>query len=64
MPFKESLQSRVGKVGEANFVVDGKYRVSTARQAGMETVPAYVTEYEAGVDLSGEADPIEVMNAG
>jgi hypothetical protein len=51
----------VYKVGEAYFVVDGNHRVSTARQAGMETIPAYVSEYKTSVELSGEADLAELM---
>lgn len=51
----------VYKVGEAYFVVDGNHRVSTARQEGMTSIPAYVTEYKTSVGLSGEADVAELM---
>jgi hypothetical protein len=51
----------VHQVGEAYFVVDGNHRVSVARQEGMKTIPAYVTEYKTSVGLSGEADLAELM---
>lgn len=50
------LQSETGlppielyKVGEAYFVKDGNHRVSVARSFGMETIEAYVWEYQTRV---------------
>jgi hypothetical protein len=36
----------VYKVGGAYFVVDGNHRVSVGRQLGLETIEAYVTEFD------------------
>lgn len=52
------------QVGDAYFVVDGNHRVSTARQAGMNSIPAYVTEYKTSIGLSGEADLAELITKG
>jgi hypothetical protein len=46
----------VYQVGEAYFVVDGNHRVSVARQLGLETIEAYVTDFETPFDLDPEAD--------
>jgi hypothetical protein len=51
----------VYQVGDAYFVIDGNHRVSIARQVGMRTIPAYVTEYITPVGLSAEADLEEVL---
>jgi hypothetical protein len=39
------------KVGDVYFVVDGNHRVSVARQLGMATIEAFVTEYPTPIDL-------------
>jgi hypothetical protein len=39
------------KVGDVYFVVDGNHRVSVARQLGMNSVEAFVTEYPTPVPL-------------
>jgi hypothetical protein len=51
----------VYQVGDAYFVIDGNHRVSIARQEGMKTIPATVTEYITPVGLSAEADLDEVI---
>lgn len=50
------------KVGDAYFVRDGNHRVSVARQLGMETIEAYVWEYETATGgISAEADVEELV---
>ncbi len=49
------------QVGDAYFVVDGNHRVSVARQRGLETIEAYVTEFPTPAGLSAEADIDEVL---
>ena len=50
------------KVGEAYFVKDGNHRVSVARQFGMETIEAYVWEYQTPVGgMSAEAELDELI---
>ncbi len=51
----------VYQVGEVYFVNDGNHRVSVARQLGVETISAYVTEIETRVPLSANDDPDEVI---
>jgi uncharacterized ParB-like nuclease family protein len=51
----------VYQVGEAYFVLDGNHRVSIARQRGLETIEAYVTEFPTPFDLSPEADVDELL---
>lgn len=51
----------VYQVGEVYFVNDGNHRVSVARQLGVETISAYVTEIETRVPLSAEDDPDEII---
>ncbi|MGD8586353.1 MAG: hypothetical protein PVJ75_13470, partial [Chloroflexota bacterium] len=46
----------VYKVGDAYFVVDGNHRVSVGRQLGLDTIEAYVTEFETPFDLDPNAD--------
>ena len=46
----------VYKVGDAYFVVDGNHRVSVSRQLGLDTIEAYVTEFETPFDLDPDAD--------
>ena len=51
------------KVGEAYFVKDGNHRVSVARQFGMETIEAYVWEYQTpvgGISATAELDELIV----
>ena len=40
----------VYRVGDMHFVIDGHHRVSVARQMGMETIDALVTEIRTAVD--------------
>jgi len=47
----------VFKLGDVYFVHDGNHRVSVARQMGMETIPAYVTEVQTKVQLTPDVDP-------
>lgn len=52
---------RVYQLGDAYFVLDGNHRVSIARQMGIETVEAYVTEIRAKVNLSPDDTPEEII---
>lgn len=54
----------VYQVGESYFVLDGNHRVSIARQHGLETIEAYVTEFLTPVGLGPEADIDEVIIRG
>ncbi len=47
---------QVYKVGEVYFVSDGNHRVSVARASGVNTIEAYVTEYQTSVDLTTTDD--------
>lgn len=40
------------KIGDAYFVLDGNHRVSIAKEMGMDTIEAYVTEVKSKVGLS------------
>jgi len=51
----------VYQVGNAYFVIDGHHRVSVARQLGVPTIPAYVTEVRTRVPLSAGDDPAELI---
>ena len=51
----------VYQVGESYFVLDGNHRVSIARQHGLETIEAYVTEFLTPIGLSPEADIDELL---
>ena len=51
----------VYKLGDVYFVNDGNHRVSIARQRGMKTIPAYVTEIETKAPLTPEDDPQEII---
>lgn len=51
----------VYQINDAYFVKDGNHRVSIARQLGVETITAYVTEVETRVPLSLDDDPGEVI---
>ena len=47
----------VYQINEAYFVKDGNHRVSIARQLGVDSITAYVTEVETRVPLSVDDDP-------
>ena len=51
----------VYKVGEAYFVLDGHHRVSVARELGMESIQAYVTQVRARVPLSPGDQPDDLI---
>ena len=53
----------VYQLGEAYFVIDGHHRVAIARQNGMETIDAEVTELEARWHLPADADIVELIHA-
>jgi hypothetical protein len=46
----------VYKVGETYFVVDGNHRVSVGRQLGLDTIEAYVTEFETPFEIGPDDD--------
>lgn len=47
----------VYQLGENYFVIDGNHRVSVARQMGMSTIPAYVTEVRTAVPVTSDVEP-------
>lgn len=47
----------VYQIGDSYFVLDGNHRVSVARQLGMKTIEAYVTEVGTKVPLTPDLDP-------
>jgi nucleotide-binding universal stress UspA family protein len=51
----------VYKVGEVYFVLDGNHRVSIARQEGMESIDAYVTEVQTPVPLTPDIQPDDLI---
>ena len=51
----------VYQLGESYFVIDGNHRVSVARQMGLESIPAYVTEVKTRVPLTPDAQPEELI---
>jgi hypothetical protein len=53
----------VYKLGDAYFILDGHHRVAIARQRGMETIDAEVTELTARWQLGAEADLVELIHA-
>jgi hypothetical protein len=53
----------VYKLGEAYFLLDGHHRVAIARQRGMETIDAEVTELTARWHLPADADLVELIHA-
>ncbi len=53
----------VYQLGDAYFVVDGHHRVAIARQRGMETIDAEVTELRARWHLPADADIVELIHA-
>jgi len=52
---------RVYKLGDAYFVLDGNHRVSIAKQMGIESVEAHVTEIKSKVTLSPDDSPEEII---
>lgn len=53
----------VYKLGEAYFIIDGHHRVAIARQRGIETIDAEVTELTARWHLPADADLVELIHA-
>jgi nucleotide-binding universal stress UspA family protein len=51
----------VYQIGEAYFVSDGNHRVSVAKQMGVPTIEAYVTEVQTRVPLSATASFEELI---
>ncbi|UCG24367.1 MAG: ParB-like nuclease domain-containing protein [Chloroflexota bacterium] len=51
----------VYQVGSAYFVVDGNHRVSVARQLGMETIEAIVTECSTPFEIGPDDDVDELL---
>lgn len=51
----------VYRLGDVYFVLDGNHRVSVAREMGLESIPAYVTEIKTRVPLTPEDDPEEII---
>lgn len=52
---------RVYKLGDVYFVLDGNHRVSIAKEMGIETVEAYVTEIRSKVGLSPDDSPEDII---
>jgi len=52
---------RVYQIGEVYFVLDGNHRVSIAREMGIETIEAYVTEIQSRAAFSAEDSPEEII---
>ncbi len=52
---------RVYKLGDAYFVLDGNHRVSIAREMGIDTIEADVTEIRSKVPLSPEDSPSDLI---
>ena len=52
---------RLYKIGEAYFVLDGNHRVSIAKQMGIESLEAYVTEIKTRVPLTPEDSPEDII---
>jgi ParB-like nuclease domain len=53
----------VRKLGEAYFVLDGHHRVAIARQRGMTTIDADVSELVARWPLAADADLVDLVHA-
>ena len=51
----------VYQLGESYFVLDGNHRVSVARQMGLDTIPAFVTEVRTNVPITPDMDPDELI---
>jgi nucleotide-binding universal stress UspA family protein len=52
----------VYQVGDAYFVIDGNHRVSVAREMGLPTISAYVTEVKTRVPLAADDNPDEIIS--
>lgn len=53
----------VYRIGQAYFVQDGNHRVSVARQLGLKTLQAYVTEVRTRVPLTPDVRPADLVLA-
>jgi hypothetical protein len=51
------------KIGEVYFVRDGNHRVSVARQMGVPSIQAHVTELPTSVDISPDMDATQLEDA-
>ena len=51
----------VYQVGDVYFVLDGNHRVSIARQEGLKSIEAYVTEFRTDVKLTPETKLDEII---
>jgi hypothetical protein len=51
------------QLGDAYFLIDGHHRVAIARQLGMESIDAEVTELKARWHLPPDADIVELIHA-
>lgn len=51
------------QLGDAYFVIDGHHRVAIARERGMHTIDAEVTELRARWHLRADADIVELIHA-
>ncbi len=51
----------VYQVGESYFVIDGNHRVSIARQSRLQTIEAFVWEFQTSFGLGPEADIDELL---
>jgi hypothetical protein len=51
------------RLGDAYFVLDGHHRVALARQRGMRTIDADVTELHARFHLPADADLVQLVQA-
>jgi len=49
------------QIGDAYFVLDGNHRVSIAKEMGMETIEAYVTEIKTKVPISSHLTSDELI---
>jgi nucleotide-binding universal stress UspA family protein/ribosome modulation factor len=49
------------QIGDAYFVIDGNHRVSIAKEMGMETIEAYVTETQTKVPISSTLTSDELI---
>ena len=54
----------VYKIGEVYFVKDGNHRVSVARQMGMSSIQAYITDVKTKVSLPQDVTPDELIIKG
>lgn len=49
------------QIGDAYFVIDGNHRVSIAKEMGMDTIEAYVTEIKTKVPISSDLTSDELI---